>query len=586
MLVYGDAAWTVSPDAVIAAIRRTLAGLDRQGPGIERHSGLVAAFIEAGGLLQGFADWEFKARGGIDAPSAGQDVVMALLMSLAEAVQASWDSGFARFAPPPAGCVDALEAAALPSQLTIRRPEGYAFYAVYPEAFAGAAAALGTGPVRVLGIRSIGTGLAAMVASATGAPAPVTVRPVGPPFRRELSLSAELRAALGGAGPHTRFAIVDEGPGLSGSSFGAVADCLEDVGVSRERVHFFPSHGGDLGIHADGRHRARWARAPRPVVDFDTLVLQARDPAHRLESWIGDLVGPLTEPLVDLSGGAWRALHFGDEARWPASNVQQERRKYLARTATGSWLVKFAGLGHEGAAKLERARALAAAGFSPQPLGFRHGFLVERWMEGWRPLDSLSAACERLIAFLGAYLGFRARSFPARADAGASAAELWAMARHNAGEALGVAATALDRVRPDCAALGRQIMRVETDNRLQACEWIENSDGRLLKTDAVDHHAAHDLVGAQDIAWDVAGAIFEFDLSGEQSERLCRLVETESGQAVDRALLDFYLPCYLAFQLGSNTLSADALQGSPEEAGLRRAASKYAEKLERICGLR
>src|ERR671921_253291 len=110
--------------------------------------------------------------------------------------------------------------------------------------------------IQVIGIRSIGTGLAAMVATGLRAPAPVTVRPVGHPFRRELALSPELAAALR-AEREARFAVVDEGPGLSGSSFGAVADFLEDQRVTPGRICFFPSHIGDLGPQASPRHRAR-----------------------------------------------------------------------------------------------------------------------------------------------------------------------------------------------------------------------------------------------------------------------------------------------------------------------------------------
>src|SRR5207253_11092270 len=120
--------------------------------------------------------------------------------------------------PAQAAALDALAGEVRPERVEIRRPEGYAFYALYPEAYSAAASALdGVGPIKVVGIRSIGTGLAAMVAARLGGELPVTVRPVGDPFRRELSISAELAAALLDDA-HASFAIVDEGPGLSGSS--------------------------------------------------------------------------------------------------------------------------------------------------------------------------------------------------------------------------------------------------------------------------------------------------------------------------------------------------------------------------------
>ena len=90
----------------------------------------------------------------------------------------------------------------------------------------------GLGPdTRVIGIRSIGTGLAAIVAAALGAKRPFTVRPVGHPFSRELRIGDGLKEQLL-ADPHASFAIVDEGPGLSGSSFAAVIGWLRDNDVA------------------------------------------------------------------------------------------------------------------------------------------------------------------------------------------------------------------------------------------------------------------------------------------------------------------------------------------------------------------
>ena len=143
--------------------------------GIERHGALVAAFIEAGELAQGIADAAF-AEQGHDASTPAQDRAMALLMELAGIVRLSWQSGFRRIAPLSAQVIGQSEAAPWSESICVKRPEGYAFYALYPEAYLEAAVALAPlgGKVQVIGIRSIGTGLAAMVATALGAPAPVT----------------------------------------------------------------------------------------------------------------------------------------------------------------------------------------------------------------------------------------------------------------------------------------------------------------------------------------------------------------------------------------------------------------------------
>jgi hypothetical protein len=270
------------------------------------------------------------------------------------------------------------------------------------------------------------------------------------------------------------------------------------------------------------------------VTDFDALILHATSPAHRLERWIEDLVGVVDRPLQDISAGGWRALHFESEQDWPAANVQQERRKYLAHTASGSWLLKFAGLGRAGLKKLDRARALGMAGFGPEAAGYRHGFLVERWRDDARPLQPAERDRDGVLEQIGRYLGFRAKTFPAEPRSGASLTELLVMARHNAGQALGEGfARRLAGEDARAAALEGRVRRVETDNRMQAWEWLWAPDGRQLKTDALDHHDGHDLIGCQDIAWDVAGAAIEFDLSDAQRDELCAVVERQSGRALD-----------------------------------------------------
>ena len=81
-------------------------------------------------------------------------------------------------------------------------------------------------------------------------------------------------------------------------------------------------------------------------------------------------------------------------------------------------------------------------------------------------------------------------------------------------------------------------------------------DGVFLKTDAVDHHAAHDLVGCQDVAWDVAGACVELSLSKDEELTLVGHL-LGAGVRLDEDLLQFLKPCYLAFQLGHFQMALD-----------------------------
>ncbi|MDJ0389986.1 hypothetical protein QMO56_17905 [Roseomonas sp. E05] len=574
MIVYGDAVRQEDPQArlrALAAGLRQLAGLP---PGIRRHGALAARFIEAGELAQGLADAEFALRGE-DAPSALAEAGTALLMGLAAALQASWSSGFRHLPPLP----EAILPGPLPDRIAPKRMEGFSFYALYPEAYLQAARESGLGAeTGVIGLRSIGLPLAVLVATALGAAPPVSLRPVGHPFERRLLLSGELRASLlRGQGP---YAIVDEGPGLSGSSMGAVADLLEEGGVAPARLYFFPSHAGAPGVQASARHRARWSAASRHLCDFDRLVLNAPPPAHRLEHWTADLTGPADGPLRDLSGGNWRALRYGGNAPWPPANPQQERRKFLLRAGGRPWLLKFTGLGPEGEGKARLGRMLSEAGLVPALAGYRHGFLVSAWEEGARGLDQTPRPPAALLAPMARYLAFRGRHF-VREGGGASLAALWDMACHNTAEALGeAAARALRQRQPDLPRLERRLRRAAGDNRLHSWEWLVLPDGRLLKADALDHHAAHDLIGCQDLAWDLVGAEVELGLD---SGMLAAAVATEAGHAADPALLDGYRPCYLAFQLGAASMAAAACQDMPEEAArLAAAAARYAGLLRRL----
>jgi hypothetical protein len=53
---------------------------------------------------------------------------------------------------------------------------------------------------------------------------------------------------------------------------------------------------------------------------------------------------------------------------------------------------------------------------------------------------------------------------------------------------------------------------VELDGRMLPHEWLITEAG-YKKTDALDHHDDHFFPGAQDIAWDLAGAAVEFRMS-------------------------------------------------------------------------
>lgn len=526
MLVYGDRSKTIRPSAVL---REIVDGLERAPD--------VQALIWAGQLAQALADTEFEAFG-FDDLTELQDAAMALVVAAARRLYAGGSLAEV------AAARDWLAAQPLPAQLTCRVPEGYAFYAVYPEAYALAATELAwERPPLVIGLRSIGTSLAGVVAAATGGSA-MSLRPHGHPFDRRITASERLRARVRAhAGP---FAIVDEGPGLSGSSFAAAAAFLEEQGASADKVVWMPSHAGDPGGAGEARHRTRWSSARRQVRTLDDLLER-----KSLEMRFGDLTGRV-QKVEDISGGAWRRAWPG---KGPPATPILERRKFRIRADRGEFVARFAGIGEEAEAKWERFNALHAAGFAVEPMALRDGLLLERWCEG-RPFD-IQRDRERLLRWLAGYLAFRARAFPAPDDAGAAAPALKEMALYNASQ-LGQAEAAerLEQMLSEEALAGLRDRPVYVDGRLHAWEWRLVSTG-FCKLDAVDHAAAHDLVGAQDIAWDVAGAQVEFGLSPEEAAWLA------AAAGANEKAARLLAPCYAAFQGGLFKLVGD---GPPAQA--------------------
>jgi hypothetical protein len=476
VIVYGDRKRRADPRALAAAARD---------------------FFDAAELVQGLLDAAFEARGRRDDLGPLERAAGPVLVSVA--------SG-----RPVRDALAPLLAGDLPREVVVGVPEGYAHYAVQPEAYLRAAERarreLGERPYAVIGIRAIGAGLAGMVARALDPEIPpVTVRPVGHPFARTLALGPALEAALVALAPRATFAIVDEGPGLSGSSFGAVADVLEGLGVPLERIVFFPSHANDPGPQASERHRDRWRRARRYIAAFDRAAAGLPDDAEE--------------------------LRLGS------------RLKLRFRAGDRPMLAKFAGLGRAGEAKLPIAQALAEAGFTPPAGDLRSGFLVGPWLEDARP-------AQPSLEHVASYLAFRHERFPAATEDGASPAELLAMVRHNGGEDIaapfeGIVDTLAQSARP-----------VRVDGRLHAPKWIARPDGRIFKVDALDHHCAHDIVGCQDLAWDVAGAAVELDVHA--TALAAAIARRCSWGEPHPAALTFYRAAYLAFQRGLSTYAGDS----------------------------
>lgn len=448
----------------------------------------------------------------------------------------------------PADLLDLLPSV-VPDTLTISPPEGFVYYALHPLDFVDLAEhiPLTARNAAVVGIRSIGTTLSALVAAALshrGIHADrITVRPCGHPYDRRTEFSGDqLRWIAAQRSHQAEFLVVDEGPGMSGSSFLSVGEALLSAGVERERVRFLCSRHPDLEMLCARNARERW-------LGFRSYYASATShiPA---------------EAKVYIGGGRWREHLYPDASCWPASWIQMERLKFLSPDKRV--LFKFEGLGRFGSEVHGRAQLLAEAGFSPAPQGSSGGFGSYPMIPG-RMFDANDVRQE-LLDRMAAYCVFRAHAM--RSADGQRPQVIEDMVRFNVGEEFRVE---LDEVGPFEAAVP-----VIVDGRMLPHEWRQAGDGTILKLDATSHGDDHFFPGPTDIAWDLAGAIAEWRLDTAAAAYLLQQYRRRSGDDC-RSRLPAFLLAYTVFRMAYCKMAADNLRGSTEEPRLLRDYQRYRE---------
>jgi len=445
-------------------------------------------------------------------------------------------------------------ARALPAceQLSISTPEGLAYYALHPLAYADVIRQIpACERLLVVGIRSIGTTLSAVAAAGArthGISAQrITVRPQGHPYNRTAEFTPEEMAAVSRAvSMDASFIVVDEGPGLSGSSFLAVAEALERAGAPTEKIMLVSAHEPNMNALCAENAARRWQR-----FHCIPVASEVRRPADAV-----DFVG----------GGQWRSRVFASESEWPDAWISFERLKYLSSSGHGKRrFFKFAGLGHYGDLAFEREKEVAAAGFGPMPRMESDGFISYSWMDG-RPLAATDLS-PTISARLAEYCIFRQRVFAVELS---ELDALQQMAEHNLHE-LGL----------DMPVELRLEHPVIADGKMQPHEWLLSVDGKLLKTDSGSHGDDHFFPGPTDIAWDLAGAIVEWQMNDQQTMEFLNLYHRASGDNAS-ARIDGFVRAYTVFRLAYCLMAANAMNGSEEQPRLQRAAATYRAILIRM----
>lgn len=517
-----------------------------------------------------------------------------------------------------------LERLSVPETLRVSTPEGFAYYALHPAAYANLAERVldPTRPAAIIGIRSIGSTLSAVVAAGLRVqqiPERITVRPAGHPFERQTEFNSTQQAWVSSQlSQSAQFLVVDEGPGLSGSSFLSVGEALVNAGVPRSEIIFLcsaePKPEQLLALDAI----RRWK-------EFKYQVTSSNFKPADAGLWIG--------------GGEWRQLflHNIEPSKWPASWTQMERAKFLS--CDRKFIYKFSGLGHYGHCVYERAQILFAAGFAPEVAKDKGGYLRYEFVPG-RPLQA-NACSEPVLRRMARYCAMRKTEFAignfvaARPDRsrwlknynsinlsegrsfscaiktlkndtsllpqayaqrsaapskqllqqhlqpcrstlpkdGALAPEvnceiiLETMCHVNAREEFGIE---LD-LPPDFLKLEFPVL---ADARMLPHEWLLADSGPLLKIDGDSHGEDHFFPGACDIAWDLAGTIVEWGLDDHAAEFFLQQYSSASGDDA-RPRLPAYLLAYSLFRMGYCKMAAEAMRGTPEEPGLLAAYQRY-----------
>jgi len=463
--------------------------------------------------------------------------------------------------------------------------EGFSYYGLHPLDFADLAERIQQElrpVVAVIGIRTAGATLSAIVraslqhhhqnyhqthlknhtATAGDQVEQVereTVRPEGEPYHRVTRFSEGQSQWIGEKlRQNADFVIVDEGPGFSGSTFLSVARALLEAGVPHTNIVLMTSR--PLNAASGAALVAEWKQFRSFTIDYGT-----RTPP-KAQVYIGN--------------GLWRERFYRSHAHWPGSWTLMERSKYI--DSDGSGFQKFEGFGRYGQLCRRHAEILAEAGLSPQLNTFEDGYASYELLIG-RPLACTDLTAE-VLSHMAGYCAFRVKNLPAK---NIDTIALANMRGWNMSVELGTEISKASRSEPSRSNAFWNEPPVESpvypDCRMMPHEWLQDPDGRIVKTDSVDHAEGHHLPGPVDIAWDLAGAIIEWRLSPPEVDFFLREYQRQSGEnAVKR--IPQYLLLYAIFRSAQCRMGAASMAQSHEGAHLQREYRRYAESVKQSLG--
>jgi hypothetical protein len=577
MIVYGDSAYHEQVSSLAARLRARVCVLPDASAGHASMDALRESLVFAGQVEQALED-----AGHLFAPPvrAVTDALAALFVQGIDAAGSPDPEQTARIAR----LLSASDGA--DPEVRVVLPEGFAYHALYPEQVAAAARRWAAdhggargGPVLVLGLRSIGTTLSAVARAALQAMGfqteRMSARPEGHPFRRTLKLPPSLAAP-------TFALIVDEGPGLSGSSMAAAAEAVMRLGLERERIAFLPSHPGEPGVEASDEIRRWWAGAPR----YPASEAGFRPGGGSLEEalaaesarWFGVAQDAVTVTPVD--AGGWRAHAFASEAEWPAVCAAFEKPKRLCILPDGRRMLwKFRGFADRGPSA-DLPPRLSGGVVRPVTVARVAGYEATVWVDG--PRIRADACTSGELRAVGTYVALAAGSpLPAEEEA-RGRDRLGAMVRFNVEQALGEELARRAEAAWDAQCREPAGWPTYGDGRIAPFEFIRRPDGGLVKAGAGDG-LDHTVVGRQPVLWDFAAALEEFDAEGQRKAAVLAGFGEGGGRLPSEAALRAWRIAYSAFKVGQTTLCRQSGREAPEELPLLDAArQRYLGRLQTL----
>jgi hypothetical protein len=472
--------------------------------------------------------------------------------------------------------------------VTLKIPEGYAFYALFPEQYC--VTALNWARQRkngnealVVGLRSIGTSLSAVVKETLCQmgwnASRFTVRPNGHPFQRRSDLNGKQFAI------DVPVLIVDEGPGISGSSMAAVAEAF--IAARCPDVSFFPGHSNGPSAPCP-TVREVWRHVPRYVTPVEKVKWDGIFLEESLLAGVKELGGGAhaCEKIQNISGGLWQKLMRTNEVEWPTSPPQFERAKFLCTGRNECPVLwKFAGV-HSGAngadageVVLARVSRLASAGYCPEPLGVFRGFIAMPWLNGDR-FTRADSDDPVLLRRIGNYIVAAAQPGLTEEQNKTAIERIAEMLFWNTKESLGEMFAQKALPFKDAAFEG-EVELMYGDGHLAPHEWIRIVNGTIFKLDAEGHSADHTLIGEQSVLWDIAGSWIEWDLNVRTAVSLVEAIE-EKGIRVNLEALAFYRAAYSAFRVGLFSMGLKQASDAEEKRRFEMAHGFYLRKLAEV----